>query len=66
MGTRDASHKDADLAHYLGSLQIRYLRILKLGWNPERQLSIYPQSFSLKVLVAIGTIKSSPNGGNIV
>ncbi len=28
VGTRDASHKDADLAHYLGSLQVRYLRIL--------------------------------------
>lgn len=28
VGTRVASHKDADLAHYLGSLQVRYLRIL--------------------------------------
>ena len=28
MGTRDASHEDANLAHYPGSLQVRYLRIL--------------------------------------
>ena len=28
VGTRDASHEDANLAHFLGSLQVRYLRIL--------------------------------------